>query len=75
MRPKRITDNQSFEIKVVVLLKKRVSISARNSSDRQSDASIEDQIRICTDMAKAKKWKIVNCYTDAGISGTGVMKI
>jgi site-specific DNA recombinase len=25
-------------------------------------------------MAAAKKWKIVNCYTDAGISGASLMR-
>ena len=55
-------------------MKKRVSIYARYSSDLQSDASIEDQVRICSEMAAAKKWKIVNCYTDAGISGASLMR-
>ena len=55
-------------------MKKRVSIYARYSSDLQSDASIEDQIRICTEMAASKKWKIMNCYTDAGISGASLMR-
>ena len=50
-------------------MKNRVSIYARYSSDLQSDASIEDQIRLCTEKANSKEWKIVNYYTDAGISG------
>ena len=55
-------------------MKKRVGIYARYSSDLQSDASIEDQIRNCTEKAKAEKWKIVNCYTDAGISGASLLR-
>ena len=47
---------QSFiQIKVVKLMKKRVSVYARYSSDLQSDASIEDQIRLCTEKAAAEK--------------------
>ena len=55
-------------------MKKRVSIYARYSSDLQSDASIEDQIRLCSEKAKAEKWEIFNCYTDAGISGASLMR-
>ena len=55
-------------------MKKRVSLYARYSSDLQSDASIEDQLRLCTEKSKAENWKIVNCYTDAGISGASLMR-
>ena len=55
-------------------MKKRVGIYARYSSDLQSDASIEDQLRNCTEKAQAKKWKIINCYSDAGISGSTLMR-
>ncbi len=55
-------------------MKQRVSIYARYSSDLQSDASIEDQVRVCSEMAGSKNWKIVNCYTDAGISGASLMR-
>jgi DNA invertase Pin-like site-specific DNA recombinase len=59
---------------MVIAMKQRVSIYARYSSDLQSDASIEDQIRLCSEKAKAEKWKLVNCYTDAGISGASLMR-
>ncbi len=52
----------------------RISIYARYSSDLQSDASIEDQIRLCSERAEAEGWKVVNCYTDAGISGASLMR-
>lgn len=55
-------------------MKKRVSIYARYSSDLQRDASIEDQVRVCTEKAESEKWKIVNCYTDAGISGASLIR-
>ena len=52
----------------------RVAIYSRYSSDLQSDASIEDQIRLCTEKAGAENWSIINCYTDAGISGASLMR-
>ena len=55
-------------------MKTRVSIYARYSSDLQSDASIEDQIRLCSEKAKSENWEVVNCYTDAGISGASLMR-
>ena len=55
-------------------MKQRISIYARYSSDLQSDASIEDQIRLCSEKAKSENWDVVNCYTDAGISGASLMR-
>jgi site-specific DNA recombinase len=52
----------------------RTSIYARYSSDLQSEASIEDQIRLCSERAAAEQWQIVNCYADAGISGASMMR-
>lgn len=53
---------------------KKVAIYARYSSDLQSDASIEDQIQICNERAKHENWKVVNTYTDHGISGASLMR-
>jgi len=53
---------------------KKVAIYARYSSDLQSDASIEDQIRICSARAKQENWQIVNTYTDHGNSGASLMR-
>ncbi len=50
-------------------MNQRISIYARYSSDLQSEASIEDQIRLCSKKAASEDWSVVNCYTDAGISG------
>lgn len=55
-------------------MKQRVCIYARYSSDLQSDASIEDQIRLCTEKANAEGWTITDCFTDAGISGASLMR-
>ena len=55
-------------------MKQRACIYARYSSDLQSDASIEDQIRLCTERAEKESWAIGHCYTDAGISGASLMR-
>lgn len=52
----------------------RVCIYARYSSDLQSDASIEDQVRLCSERAKSQGWQLGTCYTDAGISGASLMR-
>ncbi|WP_460452360.1 recombinase family protein [Alsobacter sp. SYSU BS001988] len=46
----------------------RAVIYARYSSDRQSDASIEDQLEVCRRYARAQGWRIVDAYTDAAPS-------
>ena len=52
----------------------RVALYARYSSDLQSDHSIEDQLRLCTERAAAEGWQIVECYSDAGLSGASLMR-
>ncbi len=47
----------------------KIAIYARFSSDKQSDASIEDQVRICTVRADKESWHVVDTYADAAISG------
>lgn len=47
----------------------RVAIYARYSSDRQSEASIEDQLRICRVRAQREGWVEAHVYSDAAISG------
>ena len=53
---------------------RRVAIYARYSSDLQSDSSIEDQVRLCSELANSKAWEVVDCYTDAGLSGASLMR-
>ncbi|MBL3619460.1 MAG: recombinase family protein [gamma proteobacterium endosymbiont of Lamellibrachia anaximandri] len=55
-------------------MSQRIAIYARYSSNLQNAASIEDQIRLCSEKAASESWKIINCYTDAGISGASLMR-
>lgn len=52
----------------------KIAIYARYSSDMQSDASIEDQIRQCEERAKREGWEVYNCYTDHALSGANMMR-
>ncbi|MEM9355583.1 MAG: recombinase family protein, partial [Pseudomonadota bacterium] len=52
----------------------KVAIYARYSTDLQSEASIEDQIRLCQEKAAREGWQVVNCYTDHAISGASMMR-
>ena len=47
----------------------RVAIYARYSSDTQSEASIEDQVRICRARALREGWSVSRVYADYAISG------
>src|SRR5215813_6488149 len=52
----------------------RVSIYARYSSDKQREASIEDQVRLCEERAARENWRVVKRYTDHAISGASLMR-
>ena len=52
----------------------RVSIYARYSSDKQREASIEDQVRLCEERAAHEGWTVVKRYTDHAISGGSLMR-
>ena len=47
----------------------RVAIYARFSSDLQREASIEDQVRVCTSLAQRLGGTVVEVFSDYGISG------
>ncbi len=47
----------------------RAAIYARYSSDLQSEASIEDQIRLCREHTARDGMSVVDVYTDYAISG------
>ncbi|MDT8871329.1 recombinase family protein [Komagataeibacter rhaeticus] len=51
----------------------RVALYARYSSDNQSAASIEDQLRLCDEMAQREGWPVVQTYRDAAISGASMI--
>jgi DNA invertase Pin-like site-specific DNA recombinase len=52
----------------------RAVIYARYSTELQSDASIEDQIRMCEARAKTDGYRVVQRYTDHAISGASMMR-
>lgn len=52
----------------------RVALYARYSSDLQNDRSTEHQVQSCTEFAAANGWNIVNCYSDAGVSGASLKR-
>ena len=47
----------------------KVVIYARYSSSSQREASIEEQIKICTDYAERKKYIVINTYKDSALTG------
>ena len=53
---------------------RRVAIYARYSSDLQSDSSVEDQVRLCSELAKSNAWEVFDHYADAGLSGASLMR-
>ena len=53
---------------------KRAVIYARYSSDLQSDASIEDQVRLCEALIRDRSWELVTAYSDHSISGASLMR-
>lgn len=52
----------------------RVAIYARYSSDRQREASIEDQVRLCEEHTTREGWRVIQHYTDHAISGASLMR-
>ena len=52
----------------------RAAIYARYSSDNQSAASIEDQVRECREFLVRQGWTAAQVYTDAAISGASTLR-
>ena len=52
----------------------RVAIYARYSSDLQSDASIEDQIRLCQERIDKEGWFLKTAFKDHGLSGATMLR-
>ena len=52
----------------------RAVIYARYSSDLQSDASIEDQIRLCRARIKQEGWSYLHAYHDRAASGASRLR-
>ena len=47
----------------------RAAIYARYSSDQQSAASIQDQVRLCRRLCEEQGWQVVEVFADEAISG------
>ena len=52
----------------------RSAIYARYSSDNQSNASIEDQVRQCKSRIEREGWTLIQVYSDAAISGATTLR-
>ena len=52
----------------------RCAIYARYSSDLQSAASIEDQVRLCRAHADRMGWDVVDVFEDRAISGASAIR-
>lgn len=53
---------------------RRCLVYARYSTDNQREASIEDQLRVCTARAEREGWVIAGTYSDAAISGATALR-
>ena len=51
----------------------RAAIYARFSSDRQRDASIEDQVRLCRERLERDGHSLVQTYVDRAQSGASML--
>jgi site-specific DNA recombinase len=47
----------------------RAAIYARYSSDLQSAASIQDQLRLCRERIESEGWNLIATYSDRALSG------
>ncbi|WP_369528788.1 recombinase family protein [Shimia thalassica] len=52
----------------------RAAIYARYSTDMQSDASIEDQHRLCLRLIEDNGWRESETYSDRGLSGASHLR-
>ena len=52
----------------------RAALYARYSSDNQREASIEDQLRLCSAHAERQGWSVVDSYSDRAISGASLLR-
>ena len=50
---------------------KNAVIYARYSSDKQSEESIDAQVRACRDYAAVKGYNVIEVYADEAVSGKG----
>jgi site-specific DNA recombinase len=55
-------------------MKKRAVIYARYSSDRQTSRSIDDQVRVCKELALKEGMEVIEIFTDPGVSGASMLE-
>ena len=51
-----------------------VALYARYSSDNQWDAPIDDQLRLCRELATREGWRVAESYFDRSISGASLIR-
>lgn len=52
----------------------RAAIYARYSSDVQSEHSIDDQVRVCRELAEREGWSVISVYADHAMSGASLLR-
>ena len=52
----------------------RAAIYARYSTELQSEASVEDQTRLCQRLIEGKEWAVTKIYADRGLSGASPLR-
>jgi len=52
----------------------RAAIYARYSSDRQSEASIEDQVRLCRERVAREGWALTRAFSDRALSCASMLR-
>jgi site-specific DNA recombinase len=50
----------------------KAAVYSRFSTDRQTESSIEDQVRVCSEHAQREGWTVAEKFSDKGISGAAV---
>ncbi len=53
---------------------KRAAIYARYSSDEQREASIDDQVRVCSKLVAERGWSLIGTYEDRALSGATTLR-
>jgi site-specific DNA recombinase len=52
----------------------RAAVYGRYSTDLQSQASIEDEVRLCRGRIEVEGWSLVATYTDHALSGASRLR-
>ncbi|WP_278878722.1 recombinase family protein, partial [Paracoccus yeei] len=52
----------------------RAAIYARYSTELQSSASIQDQVRVCRKLCQENGWQVVEVFVDEAMSGASHLR-